>query len=474
MKTEEIAKIVEHERKRAKKYTEEAENRIDPNGHPRALKLQARQMAGSLVKDFDLPDGEAMARLKEWSAGFYTGQELEGFMAYAALSREEKVEFLNSSEERAEKETYVKSIDPRARMTREELAEHDTIFDKLFAPVTEIKTPSAKRVLKIRSIGNTKPNLLDRWIIKKFLPAEGIGFIYGEPGLRKTGICINQGLAVALGIPWCGRKTKQGTVLYVSGEGSIENRVEAYLQHHNITDRSAIPFYTIDEEYLDMLNGDVAAIVAAAKFLPTPPILIYLDTLNSMLGGGDENGADMDAFKNNCRAIERATGAVIVVVHHPGKDLKKGLRGRTTLLGSADFVFNVTEHGGDIEITIQKLRRGIKDTAIWLHPEVVILGVDEDGESVTDYTLVQSTGRKLELELPKTGTKEAAGFEILQDISFAEPTTMETWRTEFIKIHYPAASPHTAKDAFNRIETKLREKGLLIILPDGRIESVVK
>src|SRR5262245_42875817 len=83
------------------------------------------------------------------------------------------------------------------------------------------------------------------WLIDRALPSTGVGVIFGDTGSRKSFLAIDISLAIARGIPWNGRKTRQGAVFYVAGEAStgVLKRIKAYRLRYNIKDD--IPFFLI-------------------------------------------------------------------------------------------------------------------------------------------------------------------------------------------------------------------------------------
>ena len=53
------------------------------------------------------------------------------------------------------------------------------------------------------------------YLIDKLLPQGGLVGLYGLPGAAKTFLAIDLALHVAMGLPWLGRATAPGNVLYV-------------------------------------------------------------------------------------------------------------------------------------------------------------------------------------------------------------------------------------------------------------------
>ena len=64
-------------------------------------------------------------------------------------------------------------------------------------------------------------------LVKGILGHGMMALLYGESGAGKSFIAISLALHVALGREWCGRKVKQGFVVYLASEGghSVQSSV---------------------------------------------------------------------------------------------------------------------------------------------------------------------------------------------------------------------------------------------------------
>jgi phage/plasmid primase-like uncharacterized protein len=80
------------------------------------------------------------------------------------------------------------------------------------------------------------PVINGNWIVKNVIPAEAFATIIGHPGCGKSFGALDLGLHVAAGMPWQGRKVKQGLVIYLAAEGQRgqQNRVEAWRRHYGV------------------------------------------------------------------------------------------------------------------------------------------------------------------------------------------------------------------------------------------------
>jgi hypothetical protein len=146
--------------------------------------------------------------------------------------------------------------------------------------------------------------------------------VFGPQGSAKTQIVLDAALHVVHHKEWMGRGVTPGAVVYVCGEGGgkpLANRIEAWLQFHEIEDHQIVDdLLKVTEQPVYLLeNGDVSELLRLVG--DEPVVLIIIDTLSANFGKGDENSpADMSAFCNAVRRIRLATGAGVVVIHHTG------------------------------------------------------------------------------------------------------------------------------------------------------------
>ena len=63
--------------------------------------------------------------------------------------------------------------------------------------------------------------VFDEWLIKQFLPLQGLAAIFGKPGSYKSFVALHIALCIALGRRWGGRRVVQRNVVYIAAEGSV-------------------------------------------------------------------------------------------------------------------------------------------------------------------------------------------------------------------------------------------------------------
>lgn len=220
------------------------------------------------------------------------------------------------------------------------------------------------------------------WIVKGLLPRAELAVLFGESGSGKSFIALDIAAAIDRGIAWRGRRVKQGRVVYICAEGAggFRNRLVAYQQAHqcelNIGVIANAPNLLQRDDALD-----VARAIGRAD-------VVIVDTFAQTTPGGNENAAeDMGKALAHCKGIHRATGALVILVHHAGKDLARGARGWSGLKAAADAELEVLRLESGRMLRTSKMKDGDDDAAWGFDLEPQNIGVDEDGDVITSCTV---------------------------------------------------------------------------------------
>lgn len=230
------------------------------------------------------------------------------------------------------------------------------------------------------------------WLIKGVLPKAEVGVAYGPPGAGKSFLVTDLALAVATGAAWRGRKTAKGSVAYIvaEGAGGFRLRLRALSEHNDVA-LAGLPIYILDDAPNLLEKKDVADLVAALRTLPDLQ-LVVVDTLAQTTPGANENsGEDMGRALGHCKAIHRATGAMVLLVAHSGKDESRGIRGWSGIKGALDVEIQVERSDKYRAATVTKMKDGSgegDEFGFQLH--TVTLGQDGDGDDITSC-VVQHT-----------------------------------------------------------------------------------
>lgn len=267
------------------------------------------------------------------------------------------------------------------------------------------------------------------WLIKGVLPQADLVILYGASGSGKSFVGIDLMAAIAQGVPWRGRKTKKGRALIIAAEGggSVGKRFEAYCRHHGINaDDLDVGLIIAPPNF--MLKEDISELVKAVTAAGGADV-IMVDTYAQVTPGANENAAeDMGLALANARALGLATSAVIVLVHHAGKDLHRGSRGWSGIKAAADAELEVIKHeNGQREIRISKMKDGDDGLAWGFKLEVLEVGLDDDGEAITSCVAVEA-----ELPKPEADDKPRKGIKKLGRVEAHIIETVETQVDPFL------------------------------------------
>jgi hypothetical protein len=235
------------------------------------------------------------------------------------------------------------------------------------------------------------------YVIKNVINSGELMVIYGPPKSGKTFLATDIALSVAAGRSWFGHRTQPGLVIYIAAEmGTFaQRRVRAWLNEY-MPGTGAPPCALVPHAVNLLDELDVERLFATIEGQIEgygQPKLIEFDTLARSLVGGDENSAqDMGRAIAVADRIRDRFNAATSLVHHSGKELSKGARGSSALLGAADTYVRVEagalgEHLAEIEWS----RNGVPGQRLGFKLPVVELGIDPDGEPVTTCIVKPTT-----------------------------------------------------------------------------------
>jgi hypothetical protein len=148
---------------------------------------------------------------------------------------------------------------------------------------------------------------------------------------------------------------------------------------------NAVPNFLIEED----ITAVVEAMAAAG-----PTDLVVVDTFAQVTPGANENsGEDMGLALRHARAIRDATGAMVLLVHHSGKDAARGARGWSGIRAAADVEFEVMrpDEGPVRVLRVSKQKDGRDDLSWGFTLEPVVVGLDRDGEEMSSLVVRDAT-----------------------------------------------------------------------------------
>lgn len=277
--------------------------------------------------------------------------------------------------------------------------------------------------------------------------------LFGPPKQFKSFVALDWALSLAHGLPWLGNAVQACPVVYVWAEGfhATRTRIEAWHRAHSRPMDDSVPFAVVP---CPVLIHEESYSVAFARLLADfKPRLVVLDTVARNASGLEENSArDMGLFVAACDALRaRWTHASILAVHHAGKDLERGMRGSSAMLGAADAAWRVSRQSKGSRI-VEMHCEAMKDA-----PELdpYCLEWTPDGDS---GVLVRSDAKARDRDEAtgrprRKNPNHERAWHALRDA--AEPLTFEAWRDAS---GLAAGTLHRAKEELLFVE-RVRQDG---------------
>ena len=169
-------------------------------------------------------------------------------------------------------------------------------FEPEDIPGTNGEAPGRRQRLGLIPFAEIRPGEEPPYLVKGFIPREGLTVVWGEPKSGKSFQSFDLSMAVARGIDYRGRSVQAGPVVYCAAEGAtgFRNRVEAYRRHHDIEDEP--PFYLVPDAISLIDDAPALVISIRAPWGETNPLLVVLDTLTRSPAGSENDPADMGAY----------------------------------------------------------------------------------------------------------------------------------------------------------------------------------
>lgn len=193
------------------------------------------------------------------------------------------------------------------------------------------------------------------WRVRGVLPEQGLAAIYGPSGSGKSFLAIDLCAAIARGRSWFGKHVTSAPVTYLAleGEGGIRLRAQAWEKHHQEPLPDGLSF--ILQSFDLSSQQDIADLLAVIP----PGGVVVIDTLNRAAPCVDENSSkDMGQVLTAAKTIQAQTRGLVILVHHTGKDLTKGLRGHSSLHAALDGAIEVQRASGARSWSVTKAKDG--------------------------------------------------------------------------------------------------------------------
>ncbi|MDC3313284.1 AAA family ATPase [Gammaproteobacteria bacterium] len=218
-----------------------------------------------------------------------------------------------------------------------------------------------------------------RWLIENLIGMGELAILYGDFGTHKTGIAIKIALEIITGGKDLGQALT-GNVLYYSldspemdfvprvialAENRYPDRLEEiglnlkpeYGKYCNAADFNLLSEWKYQDEF-DNNNDDGMTWFTAGEFDQDDNFkLIIIDTLSkAIVGGGINDDQALRKVIHNCRNwIKGADDSLsILLVHHTGKNGRKGMMGSSILSNDISTVLRVRKKKDGFDLVREK------------------------------------------------------------------------------------------------------------------------
>lgn len=320
-------------------------------------------------------------------------------------------------------------------------------------------------------------------LVQDILTRAVLAVIYGESGCGKSFFASHMGWHIAAGLPWGGKSTAAGAVVYVTAEGArgFMKRMVAFRQQMKLP--PGVPFYVItDAPDLGHINGDADELILRIRQQVSGPIaLVIVDTMARVMQGADENSAkDVSVLVDNTSKIIDALGASVALVHHVGKDGSRGARGSSVLRAAADLEILVEKTEAGRSATVTKQKDGQEGLILVFELEPVeIAGTDGESSCVVEVETWQpaTSTRPMKVSGPPLVALRALEDAITEHGQVPPASTllsrtkravrMPFWRDACARVQITETDTAEAKrKAFARAAQKLQTAGIISVFDE--------
>lgn len=311
--------------------------------------------------------------------------------------------------------------------------------------------PTTNR-FKLHTVADLKAMPLPPWRIKGILPQQGLASIYGPSGSGKSFLAIDCAARISLGLNWFGHRVSQCPVVYVALEGqlAIQKRFTAWERHWK---QAIPPTMRVMIDSLTLFNsGDIGEFAVAVTAEGADNGVIFIDTLNQSAPGADENAPkDMGQIIANAKQLQQLTQSLVVLVHHAGKDLTRGLRGHSSLVAALDSAIDVKREHTDRSWSLAKNKDGRDGLTSGFQLQPVTIGQDADGVDITSCVVVPNSQNIFKPKPPKPrGAHQTVALR------------------EFMKLYHQAPAPPSKCSKTIKLEDAIAAVSVALIVDDPK------
>lgn len=290
--------------------------------------------------------------------------------------------------------------------------------------ISNLDTSTPRFTLLTRAQVMERPQI--QWLIPNVLRVRGLASIYGASQSGKTFLALDLAQAIANGDTWFGLQSKITPVVYVclEGEEGMQQRVKAWEGKHQPYSDNFMMTYS----EFDLANKThVSELADTVKSNDMSNGVIVIDTLNASVHHLDENSSrDMSSVIDGLKSLRDKTGCAVIIIHHAGKDVSKGMRGHSSLHAAMDTIIVVKGANPKQWVLTKNKDAASGGGCSFKLPEVVV-GAQENGEPITSCVIDATSAFTSSTKVPKklTGAPKSKNQKLVFDAFHAELLDLE-------------------------------------------------
>lgn len=369
----------------------------------------------------------------------------------------------------------------RSLLERLDVARTRVMAGESLAMVLDDAKVEIGRIAEQRRIGgSSRVQLLDLaelraasmavgWLVKHVVPADSIGMMYGGSGTFKSFIALDMALHVAHGLPWMGRKTEQGSVLYIAAEGGsgLWGRIEAWHKARGLRWEDIRTSFRVVPVALDLTN-DAWRVVEVAQSFGISFALVISDTFSQTFAGDENKANEVAGYFRELGTRWRALWhCSVLIIHHTGHAATERPRGSSVMRANLDYMMGVFRDEQEMMATLtcgkQKDGDTFKDAVFSL--SVQHLRNDVDNDPITSLVArhlsrAEDISQAMESEAGAgRGGHQSLALRLLGPGGVALRDLAKAFKEEC-----GAESPEAQRQAWSRARRWLEKRGLMEVV----------
>lgn len=226
-------------------------------------------------------------------------------------------------------------------------------------------------------------------------------------------------------------------MLYLASEapGSFKIRARVLLSE-KFADKPKLPLYIVtaapalgdEHEHVAECSRLLATVKAIQSEEGETVRLVVIDTLASVLGGGEENSNGMLLVAKCAKYLATNTEAAVLLIHHPNKGDATSLRGHSSLSGAVDTIISIAsdENTGIRTATLTKSRDSA--AGVQIHFELLVITLpDPDCFGDPRTTCIVRGARLADIPKPRPVHTAKAQTKLLDELERRYRTGETVW-----------------------------------------------